>query len=59
MEVFLTLTPGKITARFGTKFLQGTEFIDDTNIHTSNLKCSAIPQYGNCMIGGGSGMCIK
>ena len=59
MEVFLTLTPGKITARFGTKFLRGAEFIDDTNIHTSNHKCNAIAQYGNCMIGGGSEMFIK
>ena len=57
MEVFLTLTPGKITARFGTKFLQGTEFIDD--IHTSSLKCSAIAQYGNCMTGGDGEMFIQ
>ena len=59
MEVFLTLTPGKITARFGTKFLPGTELIDDTNIHTSSHKCNAIAQHGICMIRGGSEMFIK
>ena len=59
MEVFLTLTPGKITARFGTKFLRGAEFIDAPNIHTSSHNCNAIAQHGICMIGGGSEMFIK